>query len=108
MITERVSFFHTSKQVVLEPDISRRLFSNVEVSGCHQYALQDKQRQKEHFTEAGVATAAFRGVGNQQELLDAGETFGWPLMLKSRTWGTSPAPHPYIPFPPCRRPPPPV
>eukprot|EP00208_Stichococcus_sp_RCC1054_P001609 CAMPEP_0206146038 /NCGR_PEP_ID=MMETSP1473-20131121/29309_1 /ASSEMBLY_ACC=CAM_ASM_001109 /TAXON_ID=1461547 /ORGANISM="Stichococcus sp, Strain RCC1054" /LENGTH=580 /DNA_ID=CAMNT_0053542467 /DNA_START=392 /DNA_END=2134 /DNA_ORIENTATION=+ len=47
--------------------------------------IQDKQRQKEHFTEAGVATAAFRGVGNQQELLDAGETFGWPLMLKSRT-----------------------
>ena len=51
-------------------------------------ALQDKQRQKEHFTEAGVATAAFRGVDSRDELLAAGEAFGWPLMLKSRTCAT--------------------
>ncbi len=55
-------------------------------------ALQDKQRQKEHFTEAGVATAAFRGVGSHEELLAAGEAFGWPLMLKSRTCAMPPIP----------------
>lgn len=44
----------------------------------------DKLRQKECFAAAGLPLPAFRAVGSPDDVLRAGEEWGWPLVLKAR------------------------
>jgi phosphoribosylaminoimidazole carboxylase len=46
--------------------------------------IQDKLKQKQHFSSAGVNLAPFRPVANQAELSSVGEEYGYPFMLKAR------------------------
>jgi 5-(carboxyamino)imidazole ribonucleotide synthase len=48
---------------------------------------QDKLRQKEVLTAAGLAVPRFRPVESPQELAAAGAQFGWPVILKTRRNG---------------------
>jgi 5-(carboxyamino)imidazole ribonucleotide synthase len=49
--------------------------------------IQDKLVQNRTLADAGVPVPAFRRVDDVDDLLEAGETFGWPLMLKAREGG---------------------
>lgn len=46
--------------------------------------IQDKMLQKQFCDETGIATARWRSVQTPQDVTQAGETFGWPLLLKAR------------------------
>ncbi len=46
--------------------------------------IQDKMIQKEFCDEAGIATARWMSVQTPLDVMTAGETFGWPLLLKAR------------------------
>ncbi|KAH6557107.1 hypothetical protein KP509_1Z134200 [Ceratopteris richardii] len=46
--------------------------------------IQDKYLQKVHFKRHGVALADFKEVTNFEDAEEAGNTFGYPLMIKSR------------------------
>lgn len=46
--------------------------------------LQDKFVQKQHFKQAQVPVGDFLEVSNAQQAEQAGQEFGYPLMLKSR------------------------
>ena len=48
------------------------------------FVLQDKYAQKTHFRQAKVPVGDFLEVSNAQQAQQAGATFGYPLMLKSR------------------------
>lgn len=50
-------------------------------------SIQDKLVQNELYETAGIPTPAFESVSGLEELAVAGETLGWPLMLKARTGG---------------------
>jgi len=47
--------------------------------------IQDKYRQKQHFAEAGVPLPEFRQIKGEKCAVSAGDTFGYPYMLKSKT-----------------------
>jgi 5-(carboxyamino)imidazole ribonucleotide synthase len=49
--------------------------------------VQDKLTQKERIGAAGLALPAFRGVATPAEVLQAGASLGWPLVLKTRRNG---------------------
>jgi 5-(carboxyamino)imidazole ribonucleotide synthase len=49
--------------------------------------IQDKLVQNRALAEAGVPLPAFRRVDDADDLCDAGEELGWPLMLKAREGG---------------------
>ena len=49
--------------------------------------IQDKLVQNRALAEGGVAVPAFERVDDEADLLAAGETLGWPLMLKAREGG---------------------
>lgn len=49
--------------------------------------IQDKYRQKTELKEEGIAVPEFRCVDNPEELRDAGDDLGYPLMVKSRFGG---------------------
>ena len=46
--------------------------------------MQDKYVQKQHFKQAKVPVGDFLEVSNAEQAQHAGDTFGYPLMLKSR------------------------
>mmetsp|Transcript_18830 Transcript_18830/g.51865 ORF Transcript_18830/g.51865 Transcript_18830/m.51865 type:complete len:563 (-) Transcript_18830:45-1733(-) len=46
--------------------------------------IQDKYRQKEHFSAKGIALPKYMKTDTVQEVLEAGKKFGYPLMLKAR------------------------
>ena len=48
---------------------------------------QDKLRQKEALTGAGLPVASFRSVTTREDLVIAGRDLGWPLVLKTRRNG---------------------
>lgn len=47
----------------------------------------DKLREKERLADAGIPVPAFRPVDEATDLRRAGETLGWPVMLKARRGG---------------------
>ncbi|PSP93434.1 5-(carboxyamino)imidazole ribonucleotide synthase [Halobacteriales archaeon QS_4_62_28] len=49
--------------------------------------IQDKLVQKRRLSEAGVPVPAFRAVDSEDDLREAGEKLGYPLMLKARKGG---------------------
>lgn len=49
--------------------------------------IQDKLIQKQTMQAAGVRLPGFRGVGTPDDIRQASETFGWPLVLKTRRDG---------------------
>jgi 5-(carboxyamino)imidazole ribonucleotide synthase len=49
--------------------------------------VQDKLLQKETLAAAGLAVPAFRSVATAADLLTAGQSLGWPLVLKTRRGG---------------------
>jgi len=49
--------------------------------------IQDKQRQKEAMAAAGIPVPAFLPAESAEDVRRAGETFGYPLMLKNRAGG---------------------
>ncbi|MEF8860550.1 MAG: 5-(carboxyamino)imidazole ribonucleotide synthase [Haloarculaceae archaeon] len=49
--------------------------------------IQDKLVQNRAFADAGIPLPEFRRVDDADDLRDAGEAFGWPVMLKARTGG---------------------
>jgi 5-(carboxyamino)imidazole ribonucleotide synthase len=49
--------------------------------------IQDKLKQKERYETAGLAVPAFRAVETPDEVREAGESFGYPLVLKARYGG---------------------
>ncbi|WP_135829103.1 5-(carboxyamino)imidazole ribonucleotide synthase [Halorussus halobius] len=49
--------------------------------------IQDKLVQKRALAEAGVPVPEFRAVDDRADLLDAIESFGFPVMLKAREGG---------------------
>ena len=48
---------------------------------------QDKLVQKQTLQDAGLAVAPFRAVQTPEEVIAAGTSFGWPLLLKTRRNG---------------------
>ena len=46
--------------------------------------IQDKFKQKEHFSARGIALPKYMKTDNVEEVLEAGRKFGYPLMLKAR------------------------
>lgn len=46
--------------------------------------IQDKYVQKQHFKQANVPVGDYLEVSNAEQAQQAGDTFGYPLMLKSR------------------------
>ncbi len=50
-------------------------------------AAQDRLAEKRLFRELGIPTAAFVPVEEERDLGRAGETLGWPIMLKTRRMG---------------------
>ncbi|MFC7235964.1 5-(carboxyamino)imidazole ribonucleotide synthase [Halosegnis marinus] len=49
--------------------------------------IQDKLVQNERFDDAGVPLPDYRRVDDAEDLRDAGDDLGWPVMLKARTGG---------------------
>ncbi|WP_227355141.1 5-(carboxyamino)imidazole ribonucleotide synthase [Haladaptatus salinisoli] len=49
--------------------------------------IQDKLVQKRALRERGIPVPDFRPVEDRDDLLDAGEAFGYPMMLKARRGG---------------------
>lgn len=49
--------------------------------------IQDKLRQKETLSAAGVRMPLFRGVQTEGDIMAAAADFGWPLVLKARRDG---------------------
>jgi len=49
--------------------------------------IEDKFVQKQSFADAGVSVPRFRRVDGVDDVLDAAEDLGYPLMLKARTGG---------------------
>lgn len=46
--------------------------------------IKDKLKQKEFLAKAGIPIAKFREVKTKEDILKAGEIFGYPLLLKAR------------------------
>jgi 5-(carboxyamino)imidazole ribonucleotide synthase len=46
--------------------------------------VQDKYRQKQICSAAGIEVAGFRAVANRDEIRKAGDDFNWPVVLKAR------------------------
>ena len=54
----------------------------------HTLALvQDKLVQKQFMESAGIPVPAFREVRSREDIVEAGERWGWPLVLKARRNG---------------------
>lgn len=49
--------------------------------------VQDKLLQKKTLRDAGLATARFREVDSPDQIIEAANDFGWPLVLKRRKLG---------------------
>lgn len=49
--------------------------------------IQDKYLQKQTLAAAGVPVPRFESVATEQDVADAGEKLGWPLVLKARRNG---------------------
>lgn len=49
--------------------------------------IQDKLRQKEAMRTAGVPVPAYLAIDDRESVVAAGETLGWPLLLKARREG---------------------
>ncbi|WP_458185460.1 5-(carboxyamino)imidazole ribonucleotide synthase [Haladaptatus sp. NG-WS-4] len=49
--------------------------------------IQDKLVQNRTLHEAGIPVPDFRAVEDREDLLDAGEAFGYPMMVKARRGG---------------------
>ncbi len=49
--------------------------------------IEDKFRQKSALADAGLPVPSFTDVGTAEDVRKAAETFGYPLMIKSRTGG---------------------
>jgi len=49
--------------------------------------IQDKLFQKQSLEASGIDVPAFLGVSCKNDILQAGERFGWPLILKARRNG---------------------
>jgi 5-(carboxyamino)imidazole ribonucleotide synthase len=49
--------------------------------------IQDKLEQNHAYEAAGIPTPAFRRVDSVEDLHEAGEELGWPVMLKAREGG---------------------
>jgi 5-(carboxyamino)imidazole ribonucleotide synthase len=46
--------------------------------------IQDKYLQKQTYSGAGIGVPAFRAVANADEIISAGNDFGWPMIVKKR------------------------
>lgn len=46
--------------------------------------IQDKYLQKQTCSNAGISVPAFREVTRPEDILDAGNSFGWPVIVKKR------------------------
>lgn len=49
--------------------------------------IQDKFKQKQALQQAGLTVPAFRAVNSPADIHQAGQDFGWPLVLKTRRNG---------------------
>lgn len=49
--------------------------------------IQDKYTQKKALQEAGLKVPAYKSVKTIEDIVDAGQAFGYPMMLKSCTGG---------------------
>lgn len=49
--------------------------------------IQDKLFQKRSLESQGIQVPPFTGVSNHDDIFEAGERFGWPLILKARRNG---------------------
>lgn len=49
--------------------------------------IQDKLRQKESLSAAGIPVALFRSISSDEDIRSAGRDLGWPLILKARRNG---------------------
>ncbi len=66
----------------------------IEEAGCPLYPtsrsvgiVQDKFTQKSELAKAGVLVPRFVAVTSKEEIEEAGKTFGWPIVLKTRRNG---------------------
>ena len=74
--------------------VSAKLLAQLEEAGHRVFptaaslaAVQDKLVQKQTLVAAGLPVAAFRAVNSRDDLLDAANDLGWPLVLKTRRNG---------------------
>lgn len=70
-------------------DVLRRLADVLPVRPSAQALIhaQDKLVMRQRLTELGVPCPRWRAVSNLRELLDAGTSFGWPVIVKTARGG---------------------
>ncbi len=80
----------TLENEFVDSDVLQRL----EASGRRVYPggltlalIQDKARQKQTLAAAGLPVPAFAPVASLEEVIEFGESYGWPLVLKARRNG---------------------
>lgn len=81
--------------VMLENEfVNAAALTAIEEAGCQLYPsartvgiVQDKFTQKTALKNSGVRIPRFAAVTNREEITAAGETFGWPVVLKTRRNG---------------------
>eukprot|EP00742_Colponemidia_sp_Colp-10_P003533 GILJ01003764.1.p1 GENE.GILJ01003764.1~~GILJ01003764.1.p1 ORF type:complete len:573 (-),score=79.28 GILJ01003764.1:183-1901(-) len=57
---------------------------NVQPSSSTVAIIQDKFKQKQHFSSHGVALGSFKQVDSVQDIIEAGREWGYPVMLKAK------------------------
>lgn len=74
--------------------VDARVLARLEALGLPVYptsktlaTIQDKLRQKETLSAAGVRMPAFRSIQAAEDILSAAADYGWPLVLKARRDG---------------------
>lgn len=90
-----LAFARNCDVVTLESEfVNERHLAALEEAGVRVYPgsrclslVQDKLVQKQTLAEQGIPVAPFRAVGSVEEVVEAGGSLGWPLVLKSRRNG---------------------
>ena len=89
-LAERVDYL-TFEIELVDPDVLREISEETDTP-VHPHPdtlalIEDKLVQKQRMAEAGIPVPAFFEVNGIQDVLDAAEEFGYPLMLKARKGG---------------------
>jgi len=89
-LAERVDYL-TFEIELVDPDVLRTV-SEETGTPVHPHPdtlalIEDKLVQKDRMAEAGIPVPAYFEVGGIQNVLEAAEEFGYPLMLKARMGG---------------------
>ena len=89
-LAERVDYL-TFEIELVDPDVLREISEEthtpVQPHADTLALTEDELDQKQHMAEAGIPVPAFFEVNGIQDVLDAAEEFGYPLMLKARKGG---------------------